>query len=78
VAPRFHPAGEGDLDALVKLQSAFHAGEGIPPTGRQVTYAGVAIFRLVEGGIVEGWVLGDMCGLLRQLGATRWGGGQTG
>jgi steroid delta-isomerase-like uncharacterized protein len=46
-----------------------HHGEvfGIGATGRRVTYAGVAIFRIVEGCIVEGWVLGDIHGLLQQL-----------
>lgn len=49
-----------------------HRGElfGIPPTGKQVTYAGIAIFRIAEGKIVDGWVLGDMYGLMKQLGVT--------
>jgi steroid delta-isomerase-like uncharacterized protein len=46
-----------------------HHGEvfGISPTGRRVTYAGVAIFRIAEGRIAQGWVLGDVHGLVRQL-----------
>jgi steroid delta-isomerase-like uncharacterized protein len=46
-----------------------HDGElfGIGATGRRVAYAGVAIFRIVEGRIVEGLVLGDVHGLVRQL-----------
>lgn len=49
-----------------------HRGElfGIPPIGKRVTYAGIAIFRIVEGKIVDGWVLGDMYGLMKQLGVT--------
>jgi steroid delta-isomerase-like uncharacterized protein len=46
-----------------------HQGElfGIGATGRRVSYAGVAIFRIAEGRIAEGWVLGDVHGLVRQL-----------
>src|SRR5688500_18415528 len=46
-----------------------HQGElfGIAPTGRRVTYAGVALFRIAGGRIVEGWVLGDVHNLTRQL-----------
>lgn len=40
---------------------------GIAPTGRQVTYAGVADFRFRDGKIAGVWVLGDIHGLLRQL-----------
>ena len=47
-----------------------HEGElfGIGPTGRRVSYAGVAIFRIAGGCIAAGWVLGDVHGLVRQLG----------
>ena len=46
-----------------------HQGEvlGSGATGRRVSYAGVAIFRIAEGCIVEGWVLGDVHGLVQQL-----------
>jgi steroid delta-isomerase-like uncharacterized protein len=46
-----------------------HRGEvlGITPTGRQVSYAGMALFRVVENRIAEGWVLGDVHGLVQQL-----------
>ena len=46
-----------------------HQGEvlGIAPTGRQVSYAGVALFRIVDNRIAEGWVLGDVHGLVQQL-----------
>jgi steroid delta-isomerase-like uncharacterized protein len=46
-----------------------HQGElfGIAPTGRPVKYSGVAIFRVSDGKIVEGWVLGDLASLMQQL-----------
>jgi steroid delta-isomerase-like uncharacterized protein len=40
---------------------------GIAPTNRKVSYAGVALFRVVENRIAEGWVLGDVYGLVQQL-----------
>ncbi len=47
-----------------------HQGElmGIPPTGKPVTLAGVTIYRLAGGQIVEGWWTYDSLGLLQQLG----------
>jgi steroid delta-isomerase-like uncharacterized protein len=46
-----------------------HRGElfGIPPTNRNITYAGAAFFTIFEGKISKGWVLGDALGVLRQL-----------
>lgn len=42
---------------------------GLAPTGKRVTYTGLALFRIAGGKIVEGWVNGDTLGLLQQLGA---------
>ncbi|MDP9484260.1 MAG: ester cyclase [Actinomycetota bacterium] len=42
---------------------------GVAPTGRQVAYEGIAIHKMAEGRIAECWALGDILGLLRQLGA---------
>lgn len=49
-----------------------HRGElfGIPPTGRQVKYAGIAIFRITGSRITDVWVLGDTLGLMRQIGTS--------
>lgn len=46
-----------------------HRGEvlGVAPTGRRITYAGAAFFRMAGGRIAEVWVLGDRLGLLEQL-----------
>jgi steroid delta-isomerase-like uncharacterized protein len=64
--------GEEDKVVARLTYRATHRGElfGIAPTGRHVTYSGVAIFRIAGGKIVEGWVLGDTADLLRQLDST--------
>ena len=74
--PDFHNTieemiAEGDRVAARLTYRATQRGElfGIAPTGREVTYAGAAMFRIRSGKIVHGWVLGDTLGLLRQLGA---------
>jgi predicted ester cyclase len=43
---------------------------GIAPTGRQVSYSGITIYRLAGGQLVAGWSKSDQLGLLQQLGAT--------
>jgi steroid delta-isomerase-like uncharacterized protein len=55
-----------------------HAGPfmGIPPTGRVVTAAGIAIDRLADGKVAESWVSLDALNLLRQLGAVQTLGGK--
>jgi steroid delta-isomerase-like uncharacterized protein len=49
-----------------------HTGtlRGFPPTGKHVTFSGVAIDRIEEGKIVEEWVYYDTLDLLQQLGFT--------
>jgi steroid delta-isomerase-like uncharacterized protein len=42
---------------------------GIPPTGRVITWAGAAFFTIVQGQITRIWVIGDIEGVKRQLGA---------
>ena len=48
-----------------------HHGEifGIPATKKSIQYPGAAFFRISDGQVAEGWVLGDLLTLLRQLGA---------
>jgi predicted ester cyclase len=48
-----------------------HKGEllGYAPTGRQVTSAGVSIFRIADGRIVEHVAFADDLGFFQQLGA---------
>jgi steroid delta-isomerase-like uncharacterized protein len=74
--PDFHNTieemiAEGDRVAARLTYRATHRGElfGVAATGSEVTYAGAAMFRIRSGKIVHGWVLGDMLGLMRQLGA---------
>ncbi len=62
---------EGDKVVTRVTFHGTHRGEfrGIPPTGRQVAYRGIAIDRIGEGRVVEGWHQADDLELLRQLGA---------
>ena len=48
-----------------------HNGDlrGIAPTGKQVTWQGMGIYRFSEGKIVEVWTLNDALGIMRQVGA---------
>lgn len=48
-----------------------HNGEfqGVAPTGKSVTMAGISMFRIADGKIVENWAMPDQLGLLQQLGA---------
>ena len=50
---------------------ATHTGEfnGIPPTGNQVAWTEIHIYRLQDGKIAELWSEIDLLGLLIQLGA---------
>ena len=62
---------EGDKVAVRVKQQGTHNGifQGIHPTGKQVNVAATAIFRVVEGKIVEEWLSSDRLGLLQQIGA---------
>ena len=74
--PDFHNAieeliAEGDQVVARMNYSGSHQGElyGLAPTGKHVTYSGIAIFRIKNGKIATGWVIGDALGLMKQLGA---------
>jgi steroid delta-isomerase-like uncharacterized protein len=74
VFPDFHNSiedliAEDDKVAARLTYSGTHQGVlfGIAPTGRRATYSGVAIFRISDGKIIEGWVLGDLTSLMQQL-----------
>jgi steroid delta-isomerase-like uncharacterized protein len=75
--PDFHNSivqisAEDDRVIARTLYRGTHRGEifGLLPTGKEITYAGAAFFRIRDGQVIEGWVLGDLLGLLRQLGAS--------
>ena len=72
--PDFHNdveelVAEGDRVVARLTDTGTHTGTlfDIAPTGRRVSYAGVGLVRVALGRIAEGWVLGDLHGLLRQL-----------
>lgn len=72
--PDFHNSIEeliAEEDKVVArlIYTGTHRGEifGIAPTDRRIRYAGIGIFRIQEGRIVDAWVLGDLAGLLLQL-----------
>lgn len=62
---------EGDMVCHLWTFTGTHVGDlaGIPPTGRQVTAAGIDVFRCRDRKIVESWQQWDKLGLLQQLGA---------
>ena len=62
---------EGDTVGLLFRLTATHAGNlfGIPPTGKKVDVYELALLRIVNGQMVEGWFMMDEAELLRQLGA---------
>lgn len=61
---------EGDKVATRSTFRGTHEGEwaGIPPTGKQVTIAGIEITRLEGGKYAETWLNMDMLGAMQQLG----------
>ena len=74
--PDFHNTieelvAEGDKVVARLTYRGTHQGElfNTAPTGRQVTYAGVAIFRIADGQVTDGWVMGDTLSVMQQIGA---------
>ncbi len=61
---------EGDKVVANWICHGIHTGElqGIAPTGKQVTWTGIAIYHFVGGKIEEVWVWNDIWGMMRQLG----------
>lgn len=62
---------EGDRVGLLFRVTGTHTGSffGVPPTGRRIDVYELALLRIVNGQIVEGWFMMDETGLLKQLGA---------
>jgi predicted ester cyclase len=67
-----HIVAEGDRVGLLFRLTATHTGNffGIPPTGKKIDVYELAILRIVDGQMVEGWFMMDEIALLKQLGAT--------
>lgn len=72
--PDFHNeieemVADGERVAVRVTYTGTHRGEmyGIAPTGRAIRYGGAAFFTIVDGKVREGWVLGDVASLRRQL-----------
>ncbi|UCG54914.1 MAG: ester cyclase [Dehalococcoidia bacterium] len=63
--------GEGDKIVVRFLEMGMHQGEfeGIAPTGKEVTWTEMAIFRVEKELVVEAWTLEDRLSLMQQLGA---------
>lgn len=63
----------GDRVVTRMTWSGTHLGRlhDVEPTGERVEYVGAAIFRLKDGEIEDGWVVGDTQELWRALGRLR-------
>jgi predicted ester cyclase len=59
------------------LATGTHRGVflNVPPTGRRVAIAGIDMFRVRDGALVEAWVSSDVFGLVQQIGGMPAGGG---
>ena len=61
---------EGDKVVVRYRFEGTHRGpfQGMPPTGKQVRYSGIIIYRVANDKIAEQWTEIDLFGFLRQLG----------
>jgi steroid delta-isomerase-like uncharacterized protein len=62
---------EGDKVAVSINVTGTYKGEfqGIPPTGKQVSFTAMDILTIINGKITEEWATADMMGLMQQIGA---------
>jgi steroid delta-isomerase-like uncharacterized protein len=62
---------EGDVVATRWTGRGTHTGElmGVPPTGREVTLAGITYSRIADGKAREAWIIWDTLAMMQQLGA---------
>lgn len=62
-----------DRDLVVERSNvrATHTGtfQGVPPTGKHVTWTENNIYRVSQGKVVEMWGCGDLLGIMHQIGA---------
>jgi predicted ester cyclase len=61
---------EGDKVVARWTSHATHQGEymGISPTGEEVEFTGISVYRIEAGKIAESWSVEDELGLMRQIG----------
>ncbi len=66
------PIAEGEYVVLRVAVSGTHDSAdfaGMPPSGRQMRWESIRIFRFEDGKIAETWAMQDRLGLMEQLGA---------
>ncbi len=63
--------GAGDKLVIRYTERGTHQGEllGIAPAGKRYTKTGIAIYRIDDGQMVEGWFEEDWLGWMQQVGA---------
>jgi len=61
---------EGDFVAMMVTNNGTHQEDfsGIPATGNRVSIGGMYLAKVVDGVVIEWWVLDDNLGLMQQLG----------
>jgi steroid delta-isomerase-like uncharacterized protein len=62
---------EGDKVAVRYNIIGTHKGEfqGIPPTGKEVSFGAMDFITLIDGKVAEEWEIADTMGLMQQIGA---------
>jgi predicted ester cyclase len=62
---------EGEKVVARWSSRATHRGDymGIAPSGKEVEFTGISVYRIEEGKIAESWSVEDQLGLMRQIGA---------
>ena len=67
---------EEDRVCVRLKETGTHTGEyrGLTPTGNKLSYTVVAIWRISDGKIVEGWIVYDQLEFLEQLGVVKFQG----
>src|SRR5829696_4198248 len=62
---------EGEKVVAHWRSRATHQGAymGTPPSGKEVEFTGISVYRIEEGKIAESWNIEDQFGLMQQIGA---------
>ena len=68
----FDIVAEGDKVAVRYNIIGTHKGElqGMPPTGKEVSFGAMVFITLVDGKVAEEWEIADTIGLMQQIGVT--------